>query len=151
MTIPQTIDPEKQAQVLQRSVETTTDLALSMKQLHWNIRGPKFRSIHEFLDVIIDHARLATDVLAERMVTLGVPAIGQRASLGASSIPPIEDAFLKDETVIERGSAMLDASIETLRAARKTLGDIDPVSEDIVIGVLADLEKDLWMLRSHAL
>ena len=27
--------------------------------------------------------------------------------------------------------------------------DIDPVSEDLVIGMLAGLEKSLWMLRSH--
>jgi len=151
MTIPQTIDPKQQSQLLQSSVASTVDLALSMKQLHWNIRGPKFRSIHEFLDVIIDHAREATDVLAERMVTLGVPAVGQRASLQTSNIPEISDDFLKDDKVVELGCAMLDAAIETLREARKALGEIDAVTEDIVIGVLTDLEKDLWMLRSHAL
>lgn len=151
MTIPQTEEAQKQGEVLQASVASTVDLSLSMKQLHWNIRGPKFQSIHEFLDVIIEHARAASDLLAERMVTLGVPAIGQRTALVSSKIPEIENNFLQDEKVIALGCAMLESTIETLREARQTLGDIDAVSEDIVIKALGDLEKDLWMLRSHTL
>jgi len=151
MTIPQTKEPQKQGEMLQASVASTVDLALSMKQLHWNIRGPKFQSIHEFLDVIIEHARIASDMLAERMVTLGVPAIGQRTALVSSKIPEIENDFLPDEKVITLGCDMLSSTIETLREARQALGDIDAVSEDIVISALGDLEKDLWMLRSHTL
>ena len=39
--------------------------------------------------------------------------------------------------------------MKVLRDAQSKLGDIDAVSEDLVIGILAGLEKSLWMLRSH--
>lgn len=151
MTIANAKDPAAQAKLLQSCVASSIDLALNMKQLHWNIRGPKFRSIHEFLDVIIDHARNATDVMAERMATIGQASIGQRATLQESALPKLPDDFVSDEAVIAHGSEALDHTIATLRDAREKVADIDAVTEDIIIGILADLEKDLWMLRSHAL
>ena len=151
MTIPNAQRPAEQAELLQKCVAATIDLALNMKQLHWNIRGPKFRSIHEFLDVIIDHARVATDEMAERMATLGQVSIGQRRTLPTSTLPAIPDEFLSDEAVIAHGSTALEVTISTLRSAIEQLAELDPVTEDLVIGMLADLEKDLWMLRSHAL
>ncbi len=151
MTIPNAKYPAQQAELLQNCVAATIDLALNMKQLHWNIRGPKFKSIHEFLDIIIDHARLATDEMAERMATLGQPAIGQRGSLPESSLASLPDEFVTDERVIALGTSALEQTIATLRDAREKLADLDAVTEDLVIGMLADLEKDLWMLSSHAM
>ncbi|MFG0245683.1 MAG: DNA starvation/stationary phase protection protein [Phycisphaerales bacterium JB052] len=141
--------PQKQAPLLQACVTATIDLALSFKHLHWNIRGPRFRSVHEFLDIVIEHARDATDELAERLVTIGMPAEGQRTELDKSPVPAIESGFLTDEAVLKHAVAILDETIKVLRDAQSKLGDLDAVSEDIVIGTLANLEKDLWMLSSQ--
>lgn len=145
----ETHDPKKQAPILQSCVAASIDLSLSFKHLHWNIRGPKFQSIHEFLDIVIEHARAGTDELAERMATIGVPPQGQRGRIPASPIPDIEDGFLQDDIVLERAVAILNEAIKVLRDAQPKLADLDAVSEDIVIGILAGYEKDLWMLRSH--
>lgn len=142
-------DPQKQAPILQACVAASIDLALSFKHLHWNIRGPKFQSIHEFLDIVIDQARSGTDDLAERLVTIGMPAEGQRLKLQESPVPQIESGFMRDDIVLERAVAILDEVVKVLRDAQAKLADIDPVSEDLVIGILAGLEKSLWMLRSH--
>ena len=139
----------KQGELLQSCIGATIDLSLTLKQLHWNIRGPHFKPVHEFLDEIIDHARTTTDILAERMVTLGLPAIGQRATLPGSPVEQIEDTFLRDTAVIEHTGNALDAAIRVLRVAQEALGDIDAVTEDLVIAALHELEKDLWMMRSH--
>ena len=142
-------DPQKQAPVLQSCVTATIDVALSFKHLHWNIRGPRFKSIHEFLDIVIDHARLATDGIAERLVTIGMPAEGQRGMLPDSPVSLVDSGFIRDEQVIEAAVNILDETVVVLRDAQSKLADIDAVSEDLVIGVLSNLEKDLWMLRSH--
>jgi starvation-inducible DNA-binding protein len=47
-------------------------LALQGKQLHWNLQGRQFMSLHMQLDGIVDDARGWVDELAERLVTLGV-------------------------------------------------------------------------------
>lgn len=39
--------------------------------------------------------------------------------------------------------------IEDLRAAIKTVGDIDPVTEDLLIEQLRDLEQFQWFVRAH--
>lgn len=142
-------DPKKQAPVLQACVAASIDLALSFKHLHWNIQGPKFQSVHEFLDIVIEHARAGTDELAERMATIGVPPQGQRGKIPASPVPEIEDGFLQDDIVLERAVSILDEAVKVLRDAQTKLADLDAVSEDLVIGILAGYEKDLWMLRSH--
>ncbi len=129
----------------------TIDVALTLKQLHWNIRGPKFQPVHEFLDVVIEHARGATDEMAERMVTMGVPAIGQRSSLGAPSTPPVPDGFTPDDKVIELACDTLVGALAVLRKAQEQIGEIDAVTEDLIIGLIAPFEQQLWMLRSHLL
>jgi starvation-inducible DNA-binding protein len=149
MNFPDDLNPQKQAQILQPCVRAAIDLALNLKQLHWNVQGPNFKPVHEFLDEIIDHARAASDEIAERIVTLGHPAIGQRVSLGNATVPNAEDTFIKDSNTLHYAHTMLESTILTLRSAQQKLADIDPVSEDMIIGILADLEKDHWMVRSH--
>ncbi len=151
MTEPSFKNAKKQGELLQACVVATIDVALTLKHLHWNIRGPKFRPVHEFLDVVIDHAREATDELAERMVAMGAPAIGQRSSLPTPAAPQAPDAFIKDDRVIELACDTLIATIAIMRHAQEQLADIDAVTEDLVIGLITPFEKQLWMLRSHLL
>ncbi len=143
--------PNKQAELLQSCVVATIDVALTLKQLHWNIHGPKFQPIHEFLDVVIEHARGATDQMAERMVTMGVPAIGQRSTLPSPSAPSVPNAFTPDDKVIELACDTLVGALEVLRKAQEETGEIDAVTEDLIIGLIAPFEQQLWMLRSHLL
>jgi starvation-inducible DNA-binding protein len=145
----ETHNPQAQAPILQSCVAASIDLSLAFKHLHWNIRGPKFQYIHELLDVVIDQARVGSDELAERQVTIGMPAEGQRLKLGGTPVPQIESGFMRDDVVIERAVTILDEVVKVLRNAQQELADIDAVSEDLVIGILAGYEKSLWMLRSH--
>jgi starvation-inducible DNA-binding protein len=39
--------------------------------------------------------------------------------------------------------------IEDLRAAVKTVGEIDPATEDLLIEQLRDLEQFQWFVRAH--
>lgn len=143
--------PDDQAALLQPCVHASIHLALTLKQLHWNLRGSKFQTVHEFLDVVIAHARATSDELAERIVTLGVPARGQPHTVAAQKLPTVPDSFVTDTQALELASSLIDATIGTLRDAQEPLGDIDAVSEDLVISAIQTFEKQLWMLRSHLL
>lgn len=145
------LHPDKQAALLHPCVHACIHLTLTLKQLHWNLRGAKFQTVHEFLDVVIAHARATSDELAERIVTLGVAARGQPNTVAAQSLPTVPDSFITDTQALELASSLLDATIGTLRDAQEPLGEIDAVSEDLVISAIQTFEKQLWMLRSHLL
>jgi len=49
---------------LQKVLTDVTALSLVGKQLHWNITGEGFRSLHLYLDEVVDIAREASDAIA---------------------------------------------------------------------------------------
>jgi starvation-inducible DNA-binding protein len=145
------LQPDRQAEILQPCLLAAIDLALTLKQLHWNLRGAKFQTVHEFLDLVIDAARATSDAIAERIVTVGVAAKGQAPTVAKASEPGVPDAFVTDTKALELASDRLASTINTLRDAQEAIADIDAVSEDLVIGAIQTFEKQHWMLRSHLL
>lgn len=145
------LQPAKQGELLQPCVLAAINLSLNLKQIHWNLRGAKFQSVHEFLDLVIDQARTTSDELAERMVTVGVPALGRSSQVDAVGLPQVPDAFVTDIDALKLASDLLDKTIGMMRDARAQIGEIDAITEDLIIGSIQVFEKQLWMLRSHLL
>jgi starvation-inducible DNA-binding protein len=138
--------------IIERCNLDLIDLSLQLKQAHWNIRGARFQSLHEQLDTIVAQVRLASDELAERIVTLGLPADGSAAAVARESrLEPLPGGFLGDARVVEVISKALFATIDGLREAIGSTAELDPVSEDLLIGICGPLEKQLWMLQSQQL
>lgn len=141
---------ERTTRLLQATLVDLLDLALQGKQAHWNLLGSRFRSVHLQLDEIIDSARMASDEVAERIVTLGKSADGRAKQIAsASRLEDFPGGLLSVEDTISNYSDRLAKTIEGLRSAISEVGDLDPVSEDLLIGVSAGLEKHLWMLQAQ--
>ena len=147
---------EKNAQatveLLQKDLVNLVDLALQLKQAHWNVVGANFRSIHLQLDEIIDSVRLGSDEIAERVVQLGHAPDGRAATVAnASALKAYPSEFVKVTDTVTAVADRLAPAIEGLRASIEKLGDLDPISEDMLIGLSATLEKHLWMVQSQEL
>lgn len=137
------------ASILQASLADWITLALQLKQAHWNLTGRLFRAVHEQLDGINADVRQYSDDLAERIVTLGVAASGQCADVAESNrLKPLTNGRLDAVQFIEELVDNMDHATRSARETLPTLGKHDPVSEDLTIGALANLEKHTWMLRS---
>lgn len=138
------------AEQLQPLLLALIDLSLILKQAHWNLRGERFRSVHLHLDEVLEDIRPASDEVAERIVTVGLPADG-RVQTVARGTPHGEfpAGFLTIARTLELVVIAMEAAIATGRDAQQALADLDPVSEDLVIGVLATLEKHRWMLAAQ--
>ena len=122
---------------LQAMLVELIDLALFGKQLHWNVTGPLFRPLHEQLDELVDSWRELSDVVAERAVALGYAPDGQAGAVAANTeLKPIARGALEDRVVIRQLSERMDR-----------LGEIDAASQDVIIEVVRELEKQLWMVR----
>jgi starvation-inducible DNA-binding protein len=137
-------------EVLQQRLHALNDLHLTLKHVHWNVVGPHFISVHEMLDPQVDRVRDMADDVAERLAALGGVAQGTPGAL-------VEERSWKDYSV-GRADAIAHLGaldlvytgvIEDLRAAIKTVGDIDPATEDLLIEQLRDLEQFQWFVRAH--
>ena len=136
--------------VLEKRLVALIDLQLTLKHVHWNVVGPKFIGVHEMLDPQVDAVREMTDTIAERIATLGGVPVGTPKAVVDHR--DWSDYSLGKATVIEHLGA-LDLVYSGVNGSHREaigkLGDIDPVSEDMLIGQLADLEQFQWFVRAH--
>ena len=141
---------EAVAQALQASLVELLDLSLVGKQAHWNVVGPQFRSVHLELDEIVDLARVASDRVAERIATMGVAPDGRAETVAdGSELPPFPAGFVPATEAVQRMTQAMDTVAVRLKERILAVGDQDPVSQDILIGITDEIEKAAWMLRSQ--
>lgn len=138
------------AEILQELVIDVTDLSLVGKQAHWNLRGPSFRDLHLQLDELVDLAREGADSLAERLLQLGVSADGRAGTVAKSShLDEFPEGRISDEEAVDLIVAALETISQVGRSQLGRLGELDPVSQDLVTTLLEGAEKQLWMFEAH--
>jgi starvation-inducible DNA-binding protein len=133
---------------LQATLVELVDLSLLGKQLHWNIYGRPFKPLHEHLDELVDSWRDLSDTVAERAVALGVAPDGRAATVAAGSgIEPVDTGSLDTDAATHQLVERLADVTERIRSRMDRLGELDLVSQDVLIEALRELEKQQWMLR----
>ncbi|MGA5896895.1 Dps family protein [Streptomyces venetus] len=138
------------SEALQGALVDLVDLALVAKQIHWNVVGPRFRSVHLQLDEVVDMARKYSDTVAERAAALGIPPDGRAATVAVGSgIGVTPEGWVDDTTAVGALVDALGAVIARMRERVEATGEPDPVSQDIFIGITADLEKHHWMFQAE--
>ena len=126
------------------------DLSLQGKQAHWNVKGREFKPVHEQLDEIVNQARLHYDDVAERIVTLGGAAEGNSGQVAKSSrLKPFPPGPIMDIDAVRAILDRLDDVVAGLRKGILALDGVEPVTQDLLIGISAELEKSAWMLRAQ--
>ena len=146
----ETATTEKVSAILQQNLTNLVDLALVLKQAHWNVVGPNFRSIHLQLDEIVETVRDAGDEVAERISATGTSPDGRASSVAqGSELESYPGNFVNVQETVTRVADSIKATLETMRKSIQKLGDLDPVSEDLLIGIAGPLEKHLWMLQAQ--
>lgn len=136
-------------EALQGMVVDLIDLSLLAKQLHWNVIGRTFRSVHRQLDQVVEIARRYTDLAAERAVAIGVNPDGQAAAVARGShLHGVEAGYLADEKVIRLMTDVLTGMITRMRNRMDTTAQADPVTQDLIIDVIRDLEEQHWMFQA---
>ncbi|MGW3245261.1 Dps family protein [Streptomyces sp. NPDC001070] len=137
-------------EALQHTLTDLIDLSLVAKQVHWNVVGPRFRSVHLQLDDVVTTARTYADTVAERAAAVGVTPDGRAGTVSKGSrIDEAPDGWIKDEKVVALMIAALDAVIRQVRQGIEATEKADPVSQDVLIGLAADLEKHRWMFQAE--
>lgn len=127
-------------------------LYIKMRNFHWNLVGPSFVEVHEFIEKLYNQTAIDIDVVAERIQQLGFPALGsmkeflELATLRESKGGKKEQTMAVDELVQDN-----DAMTISLRKMIKEIeeGYDDPGTVDILVGIIKNHEKNVWMLRRY--
>lgn len=154
MTVVRSTLPEEARRIagdaLQSTLVDLLGISLIGKQAHWNIVGPRFRSIHLQLDEVVSTARAYSDTVAERSAALGLPPDGRPETIAAAyTLPGPKDGWVRDNEVVGLMVETLDAAVGRLRERIAATEKPDPVTQDLLIGITAELEKQRWMFDAE--
>lgn len=141
-------DRKVTGKALQGALVDLLDLSLVAKQAHWNLYGPRFRSIHLQLDEVVTTARTYADTVAERAAAVGVSPDGRASTVAKTSgLPDFKEGPVRDTDVVKALVKTFDAVIGRMRERISATEKPDPVTQDLLIGLTAELEKESWMFQ----
>lgn len=138
------------AQALQQRLNAYNDLHLTLKHVHWNVVGPHFIAVHEMIDPQVEAVRGFADAIAERIATLGGSAQGTPGAIVAQR--DWDDYSVGRAGAIEHLAALdlvYIGVISSIRKVAKEVEEADPVTNDLLIGHLHELELFHWFVRAH--
>jgi starvation-inducible DNA-binding protein len=143
-------DGESLAKTLQDRLNALNDLMLTLKHVHWNVVGPHFIAVHEMIDPHVVEVRDMVDETAERIATLGSEPLGTPKAIvdGRSWADyPLGRAITTEH--LKALDAVYIGLIDDHRKAQAAVADLDPVTEDMLIGQISTLELFHWFVRAH--
>lgn len=123
---------------------------VKLHNLHWNVVGPQFKSVHEYLETLYDAMADVLDETAE-MLKMGdaMPLASMKEYLEVATIEELES---KDYTVAETLEIVL-ADLNTLfKGAARARKAADEDGHILLASVLEDqmaqYVKNMWFIRS---
>jgi len=137
--------------LLNARLADSIDLALAIKQAHWNVKGPDFIAIHEFFDKLRNEIDPLVDEMAERVAQLGGTALGTTQTVAKTSkLAPYPTDI---HSTTDHLHALIERFGDVGNAVRKTIDETDEAGDadtaDLLTGVSRKLDESLWFLESH--
>lgn len=138
-------------QMLNARLADCIDLALIVKQAHWNLKGRNFIGVHMMLDGFRGEVDEFVDTMAERVVQLGGTALGTTQVVNkASKLASYPtDIYLVEDHL----KALIDRFSTAGNAVRANISEVDEAGDadtaDIFTEVSRGLDKNLWFLEAH--
>jgi starvation-inducible DNA-binding protein len=141
---------ERVTTLLQDRLNSLSDLALTLKHVHWNVTGPNFIAVHTMLDPQVEAVRAMVDETAERIATLGGSPVGTPGALVTQR--DWDDYSIGRAGTLEHLGALdvvYAGIIEAHRRAIDITDELDQVTQDMLIGQSGQLEEFHWFVRAH--
>ena len=119
---------------------------------HWNVTGPRFHSLHTFLESQYNELLTTMDEIAERVRVLGetptstvkemsnLSNMNEKSGEGMSS-----NDMLKD---LHEAHSQIQTDIKEFVRNDEFFAK-DPGTEDFLVGLLQKHEMNSWMIKSH--
>ncbi len=127
------------------------DLALAIKQAHWNLKGPQFIGIHLMLDGFRAEISGFNDKVAERAVQLGGTALGTAQIVADKTKLPAYPTGIY--AIADHVAALIDSYAAYANEVRENIDETDEAGDadtaDLFTEVSRAVDKHLWFLEAH--
>lgn len=135
---------------LNKQVADWSVLYTKLHNFHWYVKGTHFFTLHAKFEEFYNAAAARMDEVAERLLTIGgSPAATLREHLELTSVTEAKGGETAEE--------MVDALIRDFRTESAELEEAieiagslsDKATEDLLIGLKAEVDKETWMLEAY--
>lgn len=148
-TINKDDDLVKVAEALSRVLADTFSLYLKTHNFHWNVKGPMSHTLHLLFEEQYNELWLATDLVAERISTLGFIAPGSYSEFSKLT-------YLQEAKGTRNATEMISELVSDHEIAARTIRsalslarrNVDAPTEDLLTQRLMAHEKAVWTLRN---
>ena len=123
------------------------EMASMAMSRHWAVIGPQSRPLHLQLVGLVTPGGLV-DTIAERALALGFVLDGQAQAVGAGSqLTPVAQGAIEDHVVVRELTRRIADVSERVPVLLQYIGEVDLVSQSVLMEVVRKLEKQQSMLR----
>ncbi len=139
--------------VAQRLVKHVADcgvMYVKIHNYHWHVGGAEFNRVHEMTEGYYEEMTEAFDSLAERLLQLGEKAPASlKEYLSLAGIKEEERNSFNIKDVAQALSSDFEYLLGEFHATQKMASEEgDCTTDGIVSGIIAKLEKHVWMLKA---
>lgn len=127
-------------------------LSAKTRKYHWNVNGPRFHPLHEFLRMQYEQLDGIVDEVAERIPQLGGKTIATLEEFKKlARIKEDPGQYPEADRIL---SNLLEDHETIIRNLRKNADACDEEYDDMgtndfLIGLMQQHEKTAWMIRAH--
>lgn len=138
------------AQILSQVLSNTYVLYTKTQNFHWNLKDPRFYSLHLLFEKQYEELADNVDLVAERMRMIDFPSPGSmREFIELSSLEESQGTLSGDEMIRELYEDHIFCA-NVLRALVAEIAEMgDQGTSDLFVNLLRGHEKNAWMLKSH--
>lgn len=121
----------------------------NLRGIHWNIKGRAFFDLHVKFEELYTDANLKVDLIAERILTLGVTPLHTFDDYTKAAKVPVGKNISKDEKAVE---LIVDSLSELLKLERSILNTSAEANDEGTNAMMSDFiteqEKTVWMMKA---
>ena len=141
---------EKQINLMNQYVSNLAVLNVKFHNLHWNVVGKQFVSVHVYLEKLYDDFFEKYDEIAERIKMLGYfPKASMKAYLNTSNVKELNDGEISVEEA-------LNIALEEIKELKELSKDIrieaDKFDDFVTVALMEDhisgFDKEIWFIES---
>jgi starvation-inducible DNA-binding protein len=138
-------------QLMNQTLASTTDLRSQVKQACWNVKGKESSGVHRLFKKIAAELEDYSDLLADRITTIGGLALGTaRVTASQSALPEYPSNITDAEAHV---SALAERFAECAKAFRYGISQACDVEDAVTAAIYTDIargiDKRLSCLEAH--